>query len=121
MLTEKFKGLVPSDINQLQELPGVGRKTANVIAAVIYNKATMAVDTHVFRVSMRIGLATNARTPLAVERQLMANIPENLIPLAHHWFILHGRYICKARKPQCKECGLKSFCKYYISKYRKES
>lgn len=120
MLTEKFKGRVPSDINQLQELPGVGRKTANVIAAVIYNKPTMAVDTHVFRVSRRIGLATNTSTPLAVEKQLMLNIPETLIPLAHHWFILHGRYICKARTPLCKECGLSPFCKYYISKYSKD-
>lgn len=121
MLTEKFKGILPSDINQLQELPGVGRKTANVIAAVIFNKPTMAVDTHVFRVSRRIGLASNARTPLAVEKQLMANIPENLIPLAHHWLILHGRYICKARTPLCLECGLRSFCRYYISKNSKDS
>ncbi len=121
MLTEKFKGLVPSDLNQLQELPGVGRKTANVIASVIFNKPTMAVDTHVFRVSRRIGLASNAKTPLAVEKQLMANIPENLIPLAHHWLILHGRYICKARTPLCMECGLRTFCKYYISKYSKDS
>jgi endonuclease-3 len=121
MLTEKFKGNVPSDIDQLQELPGVGRKTANVIAAVIFNKPTMAVDTHVFRVARRIGLAVNASTPLAVEKQLMANIPENLIPLAHHWLILHGRYICKARKPLCSECGLSSYCKYFILKYANES
>jgi len=120
MLAEEFSNKVPSDIEQLQRLPGVGRKTANVIASVIFNKPAMAVDTHVFRVSNRIGLSSNAKTPLSVERQLIANIPENLIPLAHHWLILHGRYICKARKPLCNECGLNSFCRYYISKLKKE-
>lgn len=118
MLSNDFNNRLPSDIDQLQLLPGVGRKTANVIASVIFNKPTMAVDTHVFRVSNRIGLSSNARTPLSVEQQLTANIPENLIPLAHHWLILHGRYICKARSPLCDECGLSSFCKYYISKHK---
>ena len=116
MLFEEFNSEIPSDIDLLQKLPGVGRKTANVIAAVIFNKPTMAVDTHVFRVSNRIGLSKNATTPLAVELQLTRNIPENLIPLAHHWLILHGRYICKARKPLCEECGLTEFCHFYNSK-----
>jgi endonuclease-3 len=113
VLIKEFNNTVPSDISELQELPGVGRKTANVIAAVIFNKATMPVDTHVFRVSARIGLTNNARTPLTAEKQLTANIPEKLIPLAHHWLILHGRYICKARKPFCQKCGISNYCKYY--------
>lgn len=113
MLAKKFNNIVPSDIDQLQKLPGVGRKTANVIAAVIYKKPTFAVDTHVFRVAARIGLTTNAKTPLAAEKQLTANFPEELIPLAHHWLILHGRYTCKARTPDCNNCGLISFCKYF--------
>ena len=116
MLVSDFNNIMPSEIDELQKLPGVGRKTANVIASVIYNKPTMAVDTHVFRVANRIGLTTNARTPLAVEKQLISNIPDDLIPLAHHWLILHGRYVCKARKPECDKCGLSSFCKYYNSK-----
>jgi len=98
MLTEEFNNEVPSDIKELQKLPGVGRKTANVIASVVFNKPAMAVDTHVFRVSERIGLTTNAKTPLAAEQQLVKNIDENLLPIAHHWLILHGRYICLARK-----------------------
>ena len=118
MLVNEFNNEVPSDINELQKLPGVGRKTANVIAAVIFNKPTMAVDTHVFRVSNRIGLSTNAKTPLAVEKQLIANIPENLVPLAHHWLILHGRYVCKARKPDCELCGLATICRYYNTKLK---
>jgi endonuclease-3 len=118
VLVGEFNNVVPSERDQLQKLPGVGRKTANVIAAVIFNKPTMAVDTHVFRVANRIGLTWNAKTPLSVELQLTDNIPENLIPLAHHWLILHGRYICKARTPLCEECGLKSFCKYYNSKHK---
>lgn len=118
MLTREFENKVPSDVNQMQKLPGVGRKTANVIAAVIFNKPTMAVDTHVFRVAKRIGLATNANTPLAVELQLTKNIPKALIPLAHHWLILHGRYICKSRTPLCSECGLKDFCKFYTAKLK---
>ncbi len=113
MLLEKFEGKVPSDLDDLQKLPGVGRKTANVIASVIYNKPTMAVDTHVFRVAARIGLSTNAKTPLDTEKQLVKYFPEEIIPLAHHWLILHGRYVCMARKPKCSQCGLTEFCKYY--------
>lgn len=115
MLIEKFNGEIPASVEELQELPGVGRKTANVIASVIYNMPTMAVDTHVFRVSARIGLTTNAKTPLATEKQLIKYIPEELIPLAHHWLILHGRYVCIARKPLCEKCGLTSVCKYFIA------
>jgi len=113
MLLEKFEGKVPSDLDDLQKLPGVGRKTANVIASVIFNKPTMAVDTHVFRVAARIGLSTNAKTPLDTEKQLVKYFPEEIIPLAHHWLILHGRYVCMARKPKCSQCGLTEFCKYY--------
>lgn len=112
-LVNDFNGQVPSDIDDLQKLPGVGRKTANVIASVVYNKPAMAVDTHVFRVSARIGLTTNAKTPLVAEKQLVAHFPENLIPLAHHWLILHGRYICRARRPECDKCGLTTICRYY--------
>ncbi len=115
MLTERFKGIVPSDIDLLQQLPGVGRKTANVIASVVYNKPVIAVDTHVFRVAIRIGLAVNATTPLHVENQLTANIPEKLRHMAHHWLLLHGRYICKARNPLCSKCGIKEFCIYFLS------
>lgn len=113
MLTNDFKGIVPSDVDDLQKMPGVGRKTANVIASVVYDKPTMAVDTHVFRISARIGLSTNAKTPLQTELQLMKYIPLDLVPKAHHWLILHGRYVCKARKPACEKCGLTSFCDYY--------
>ncbi|WP_026135580.1 endonuclease III [Nafulsella turpanensis] len=114
MLTEEFNGEVPADVKLLQKLPGVGRKTANVIASVIYNQPTMAVDTHVFRVSKRIGLVTQtAKTPLEVEKQLLRHIPEALVPKAHHWLILHGRYICIARKPKCDVCPLSYFCRYY--------
>lgn len=113
MLVSKFNNIVPSDVDELQKLPGVGRKTANVIASVVYNKPAMAVDTHVFRVSARIGLTTNTKTPLEAEKQLVRHIPENLLSIAHHWLILHGRYICVARKPKCDECGLKTWCKYY--------
>ncbi|WP_297063756.1 endonuclease III [uncultured Duncaniella sp.] len=112
-LVDEFGGEVPSDLDSLTSLPGVGRKTANVIMSVVYNKATMAVDTHVFRVSERIGLTTNSKTPLATEKALMKNIPEELIPKAHHWLILHGRYVCKARRPDCLNCGLTSVCRYY--------
>jgi endonuclease-3 len=115
-LIDEFGGLVPSDIGELQRLPGVGRKTANVIASVVFNVPAMAVDTHVFRVAGRIGLTTNAKTPLAAEKQLVRHIPENKIHLAHHWLILHGRYICQARKPKCESCGLTGFCKYYKEK-----
>jgi len=113
MLVEKYESIVPSDVDELQHLPGVGRKTANVIAAVVYNKPVMAVDTHVHRVAARIGLTRNAKTPLQTELQLVRRIPQDLIPLAHHWFILHGRYVCQARKPKCMECGIKSLCRYY--------
>ncbi|MCK4678091.1 MAG: endonuclease III [Bacteroidales bacterium] len=113
MLIGKFNGTMPSDIEQLQELPGVGRKTANVIAAVIFNKPAMPVDTHVFRVSARIGLTSNSKTPLETEKQLIKYFPDHLIPIAHHWLILHGRYVCQARKPKCDECGLIDFCRYY--------
>lgn len=113
ILVNEFKNVVPSDIDELQKMPGVGRKTANVIASVVYQKPAMAVDTHVFRVSERIGLTTNAKTPLTTEKQLVANIPEEYIPLAHHWLILHGRYTCLARTPKCEDCGLTEFCKYY--------
>jgi endonuclease-3 len=112
-LIKEFDGVVPSDIEDLQKLPGVGRKTANVIASVVYNKPAMAVDTHVFRVSERIGLTTRSKNPLQTEKELVKNIPEELIPLAHHWLILHGRYVCMARKPKCEACGLKEFCQYY--------
>ena len=113
MLMNDFSGEVPSDIDELQKLPGVGRKTANVIGAVVYDKPTMAVDTHVCRVADRIGLSTNAKTPLQTELQLIKHIPEEIIPKAHHWLILHGRYVCKARKPMCDKCGLTSWCRYY--------
>lgn len=112
-LTEKYDSIVPDDIDKLLELPGVGRKTANVIASVVYNKPALAVDTHVHRVAARIGLSTNAKTPLETEKQLVAEIPEKLLPIAHHWLILHGRYICVARKPKCHECGLTAVCKYF--------
>lgn len=113
MLVKNFNGIIPSDIEQLQLLPGVGRKTANVIASVIFNQPAMAVDTHVFRVSARIGLTTGAKNPLQTEKQLIKYIPENKIAIAHHWLILHGRYVCVARKPKCQECGIKDYCKYY--------
>jgi len=113
MLVNDFKNVVPSDINELQKMPGVGRKTANVIASVVYKKPTMAVDTHVFRVSARIGLTTNAKNPLQTEMQLIKYIPKEKIAIAHHWLILHGRYVCVARNPKCEQCGIKSYCKYY--------
>lgn len=113
MLMEKFNGKVPLTVDELVELPGVGRKTANVITSVIDDQPNMAVDTHVFRVSARIGLTVGAKTPLATEKQLVALIPRDLIHIAHHWLILHGRYICVARTPKCPECGLKPACKYY--------
>ena len=114
ILSEEFNSVVPSDIKDLQKMPGVGRKTANVIASVVYNQPTMAVDTHVFRVSKRIGLATQtAKTPLEVEKQLIKHIPKVDVPLAHHWLILHGRYTCLARKPKCEECAITPWCKYY--------
>jgi endonuclease-3 len=117
MIVEKFDGKIPSDVDQLQELPGVGRKTANVLASVIYKTPVLAVDTHVFRVSARMGLTVNAKNPLQAEKQLVKYIPKEKIPIAHHWLILHGRYICTARNPKCKECGLKNYCKYYEEKF----
>lgn len=113
MLVEDYGGEVPSDIDELIKLPGVGRKTANVMLSVVWNKAAMAVDTHVFRVSNRIGLTNDSKTPLATEKTLMKYIPEEKVPRAHHWLILHGRYICKARKPDCLNCGLQPWCKSY--------
>lgn len=113
MLRDEFNGVVPDDVKELQKLPGVGRKTANVIASVVYQKPALAVDTHVFRVSARLGLTVNAKTPLETEKQLVKYIPQDLIPIAHHWLILHGRYVCLARKPKCRQCGLKEWCKYY--------
>jgi endonuclease III len=114
MLTGTFGGIMPSDIGELQKLPGVGRKTANVLASVLFQKPALAVDTHVFRVAARIGLSVNAKTPLQTEMQLVKYIPEKLIPSAHHWLILHGRYVCVARKPKCGQCGLTHICKYYL-------
>lgn len=112
MLHDEFNDEVPSDIDQLQKMPGVGRKTANVIASVIYNAPAMAVDTHVFRVANRIGLTTG-KTPLAVERDLVRNLPEHTIHIAHHWLILHGRYVCVARSPKCSICEITHICKYF--------
>lgn len=112
-LVELFDGKVPEDIDDLQKLPGVGRKTANVIASVVFNKPAMAVDTHVFRVAARIGLTVKAKNPLEAEKQLVKYIPEELVSTAHHWLILHGRYVCLARKPLCEKCGLTDVCKYY--------
>lgn len=113
ILLSEFGGVVPKDIKDLQKMPGVGRKTANVIASVIYNAPAMAVDTHVFRVSNRLGLTTAAKTPLAVEKQLVKFLPQDKIHIAHHWLILHGRYICLARNPKCEICPISYFCKYY--------
>jgi len=114
MLVEEFNNEVPGDINNLQKLPGVGRKTANVIASVIYNQPAMAVDTHVFRVSKRLGLVNqNAKTPLEVEKQLVAHLPEEDIATAHHWLILHGRYVCMARSPKCQACKLSHLCRFF--------
>lgn len=113
MLMSDFKGEIPSDVDQLQKLPGVGRKTANVIASVVYNQPAMAVDTHVFRVAARLGLVSNSKTPLETERQLVKYIPKDKIAIAHHWLILHGRYVCLARNPKCPECKISDYCKYF--------
>ena len=112
-LIEDFGGVIPEDVDELVKLPGVGRKTANVIASVVFNKPALAVDTHVFRVAARIGLSVKAKTPLETEKQLIAYIPDELIPIAHHWLILHGRYVCLARKPKCEICGLQTLCTYF--------
>jgi endonuclease III len=116
MLLDKFNGQVPMTVDELVLLPGVGRKTANVITSVIDNQPNMAVDTHVFRVSARLGLTNNAKTPLAAEKQLIKNLPAQYVHIAHHWLILHGRYICTARKPRCSECGLNGICKFVKKK-----
>lgn len=112
-LCEQFAGQVPSDIDQLMTLKGVGRKTANVVGAVIWGKEVMPVDTHVFRVSARIGLTKDAKKPRQTELQLEKNIPSHLLPIAHHWLILHGRYVCTARNPKCHTCGISEWCKSY--------
>ena len=112
-LIEEFEGVIPEDVDDLVKLPGVGRKTANVIASVVFNKPALAVDTHVFRVAARIGLSVKSMTPFDTEKQLVAHIPDELIPIAHHWLILHGRYVCVARKPKCESCGLQSLCVYF--------
>ncbi len=117
MLVEDFNSEIPETIEDLQKLPGVGRKTANVITSVIWNQPSMAVDTHVYRVSKRLGLVNqNANTPLTVEKQLVKHLPKEVIPLAHHWLILHGRYTCLARTPKCESCALTSFCRYFEKK-----
>lgn len=118
MLMERFNGEVPHTVAELIQLPGVGRKTANVITSVIDEQPNMAVDTHVFRVSARIGLTTNAKNVLQAEKQLIAHIPKNLVHIAHHWLILHGRYVCVARNPKCMECGVTAACKYYQLLYK---
>ena len=115
-LVEEYGGEVPEDYDALLSLPGVGRKTANVMASVVWNKPKMAVDTHVFRVSNRIGLTNNSKMPLETERELTRNIPEEFIPIAHHWLILHGRYVCIARNPKCNECGISAYCKEFATK-----
>lgn len=119
-LVSDFSGEVPSDVAELQKLQGVGRKTANVIASVIFNKPAMAVDTHVFRVANRIGLTNNSKTPFETETTLMKHIPAEKVPVAHHWLILHGRYVCTARRPMCHECGLTDVCKHYIAMQKKK-
>jgi len=120
MLVNDFNSEVTDTLEKLIKLPGVGRKTANVIQSVVYNKAAMAVDTHVFRVSNRIGLTTNSKNPLVTELELTKYIPKGLIPIAHHWLILHGRYVCQARTPKCDQCGLRPFCKYYSDSHKLE-
>ena len=118
MLVEEFDSKLPATVAELQRLPGVGRKTANVVTSVVWNQPSMAVDTHVFRVSKRLGLVNqNASTPLAVEKQLVKHLSKEVIPLAHHWLILHGRYTCLARRPKCEECQITHFCRYYEKKH----
>lgn len=112
-LINDYQGEIPSDLDSLLTIPGVGRKTANVILSVAFNKPAMPVDTHVFRVANRIGLTNNSKSPLQTEKELVKHIPEHLLTKAHHWFILHGRYICVARKPKCEKCGISKWCKYY--------
>lgn len=112
-LVSDFGGEVPSDVDELQTLPGVGRKTANVIASVVFNLPALAVDTHVFRVANRIGLTKDSKNPLQTERELVRHIPAEKIPIAHHWLILHGRYVCQSRKPHCGDCGISDICEYH--------
>ena len=113
VIVEEFGGEIPDNIDDLMRIPGVGRKTANVMLAVVWNRAAMAVDTHVFRVAERIGLTTNSKNPLQTERALIKYIPAEIVPQAHHWLILHGRYTCKARRPDCLNCTLTEVCRYY--------
>ena len=115
-LVEVYHGEVPDTIEDLQTLQGVGRKTANVVCAVIWNQPTMAVDTHIFRVSERLGLTTNSKNPLQTEKQLVKYIPASVIPKAHHWLLLHGRYVCQERKPKCEGCGIREFCRFFNKK-----
>lgn len=121
MLCAEFGGEVPTDLEAMQRLPGVGRKTANVLGAVLWQREVMPVDTHVFRVSERIGLTTGSKTPLQTERTLERNIPSHLLPIAHHWLILHGRYVCMARSPRCGECGIAPWCRKYAADRRAEA
>jgi endonuclease-3 len=121
ILTQNFQNIVPSNVEDLMKLPGVGRKTANVIASVVYNLPTMAVDTHVFRVSARIGLTVGAKNPLQAELQLMKYLPKEIVPIAHHWLILHGRYACTARSPKCSDCGITEACAFYLKKMKAEN
>lgn len=116
MLVNDYNGDVPKDIDEMQKLPGVGRKTANVMAVVVFDIPAMPVDTHVFRVSARIGLVKNAKTPLDTETQLVKHFPKELLAIAHHWIILHGRYVCKARKPMCDTCGISKYCAFFNKK-----
>ena len=121
MVMEKFGGEIPSDVEELQKLPGVGRKTAHVMASVVFNQPKLAVDTHVFRVAARLGLTYRAKNPLQTELQLVKHIPEDKIPIAHHWLILHGRYVCQARKPKCESCGISGYCKYFETKMKNKN
>ena len=119
-LTQRFQGMVPDSRDELMELPGVGRKTANVVTAVIFHKPAMAVDTHVFRVAARIGLSTNVKTPLETEKQLLAHFDKADIPDAHHWLLLHGRYVCTARNPHCEACGIRDACRYFETRKKEQ-
>lgn len=120
-LSADFGGVVPEDVEQMQTLPGVGRKTANVVAAVMFGQSVMPVDTHVFRVAERIGLTTHSKTPLQTELALEKHIPPEKIPIAHHWLILHGRYVCTARNPHCEECGINDICRYFAKTNKENS
>ncbi len=121
ILVEKYNGKIPDDVNELQKLPGVGRKTANIIASTLFNKPVLAVDTHVFRVSNRVGLTIDAKNPLEAEEQLVRYIPEEVIPKFNYWLVLHGRYICTAKNPKCPECGIREVCDYYNTFVKKKA